>query len=684
MEASTINQYLTGIWALCSEEFKQVIYDNWSVVETLVKLPNPVWLTPNGLQRLNDMVTLSGETPAQVYLRTAFGFYPRLPVEKVLNIFHMLYEGKANFSTAVYRNSGLPNSQMASCFLDSWSNNGETRAKQIGDYYQILSNGSAIGVGMSRVAGKGYPTYPGSNCISRGIEGEMDLFDSLISNIITRNTKTGDGAVYMDLMHLSVLACLEKVNPQYEKHADKCMLGLMIPNEFYKRISIPNEKWYFFAKHEDVNTLSGLYGEDYSRVYNQYVAEKRFAYELPMTTLCNLLAKSLTESGRVYIVNKDNVNYMSNQAHLGTIETSNLCAEIMQVTNDKMMAVCTLGTICLLRFLKENGDYDYESLGSTVDILAEAVDTLVDQPYVSERAKEASKYRAIGIGANGLSDVQMLKMWTRDSIEFKRFNSKIYETIYYHTLKTSCQLAKQYGPHKEFEKTPLARGLFQFDLYAQHYPRQPATLTLDWASLRNEIVLHGVRNILTTCAMPTAGSSIITNVTESFEVPFANYYSYNLNNVSLSVVNPHIEKLTGEPISDTLHKYILTNRGSVQGSELPKHIQDCLKTVYEVDYRNEIDLAADRQRFIDQGQSFNIHINVDNIGVERLNHHVISLLAYGNSVGLKTGVYYTRLQTPQKKLSFVNPTSLRKRTRNEGGNEDEAHNSKIVCSACTI
>jgi ribonucleotide reductase alpha subunit len=62
------------------------------------------------------------------------------------------------------------------------------------------------------------------------------------------------------------------------------------------------------------------------------------------------------------MVYKDACNRKSNQQNLGTIKSSNLCTEIVQYTSPEEVAVCNLASISLVKFVKENGEYDYQKL----------------------------------------------------------------------------------------------------------------------------------------------------------------------------------------------------------------------------------------------------------------------------------------------------------------------------------
>lgn len=182
---------------------------------------------------------------------------------------------------------------------------------------------------------------------------------------------------------------------------------------------------------------------------------------------------------------------------------------------------------------------------------------VTEQKYALPTTLKGSKYRAIGIGASGFADVCLELGIAYDSEEARVLNSNIYETIYHSSLSASCELAKIDGPHINYEQTKFASGEFQHDLYKRGnetrnaYSEMPddesnqPKLRCDWESLRQEIEKYGIRNSLLTTQMPTAGSSIIMNVCESFEPIFANVTRRKTREKISIEVNKHLAKYLG-------------------------------------------------------------------------------------------------------------------------------------------
>jgi len=108
---------------------------------------------------------------------------------------------------------------------------------------------------------------------------------------------------------------------------------------------------------------------------------------------------------------KDHANSKSNQQNLGTIKSSNLCCEIMEYTSKDEIAVCNLASICLPKFVNDDGTYDYDKLHSIARTVTKNLNRVIDVNYypVDEAKNSNMRHRPIGIGIQGLADA-LIKM----------------------------------------------------------------------------------------------------------------------------------------------------------------------------------------------------------------------------------------------------------------------------------
>jgi ribonucleoside-diphosphate reductase alpha chain len=142
---------------------------------------------------------------------------------------------------------------------------------------------------------------------------------------------------------------------------------------------------------------------------------------------------------------------------------------------------------------------------------------------------------------------------------------------------------------------------------------------------------------------PNASSSIIMgNTSPSVEPYRANAYRQDTLSGSFLNKNKWLDKVIRELITDE-EKYndtwssIIANDGSVQHLDILNDDQKAVfKTSMEIDQRWVIELAADRQQYIDQAQSLNLFFRPD-AHIKYL--HAIHFMAWKK--GLKT-LYYCR------------------------------------------
>lgn len=170
-------------------------------------------------------------------------------------------------------------------------------------------------------------------------------------------------------------------------------------------------------------------------------------------------------------------------------------------------AVCNLASISLTRFVNKNKTYAYNKLYDVAYQATINLNNVIDVNYYPSRSAKFSNllHRPIGLGVQGLADVFFLMGVSYDSSDAKSVNKQIFETIYYASLRASCDLAKEHGYYTTYPGSPLSEGMFQFNLWGT----TPSD-RWDWNKLKEDIKKYGVRNSLTTCIMPTASCQVST------------------------------------------------------------------------------------------------------------------------------------------------------------------------------
>jgi ribonucleoside-diphosphate reductase alpha chain len=580
------------------------------------------------------------ERPQYMYMRTALQVCGE-DIQGVIDTYNLLSEGYYTHATPTLFNSGTTRPQLSSCFLlDTESDSIEGIFNTLKESAQISKNAGGIGISFTKVRAKG--TYiAGTNGTSNGIIPFLKIFNETARAVDQGGGKRkGSIAIYMEPWHADIMDFLDlrKNQGKDEIRARDLFLAMWTNDLFMERVDL-DEDWSLMCPHECPG-LTETYGQEFRDLYIGYESEGRFKKVVKAREVWNKILESQIETGTPYILYKDSINEKSNQSNIGVVRSSNLCAEIVEATgitkvqkeilqNKELLeslglgsfygqesvnetAVCNLASIALPKFVNKNKTYNYNKLFDVAYQATINLNKVIDVNYYPSEAARFSNllHRPVGLGVQGLADVFFLLGITYDSDEAKSLNKEIFETIYYASIKASCDLAKVEGAYPTFAGSPISEGKFQFDLWGTK-----PTKRWDWDKLREDIKKYGVRNSLTTCIMPTASTASILGNEASCEAQTSNMYTRGVLSGTFIIVNKYLVKeLVKLGIwSDNIRRKIIAENGSVQNiPEIPTNVKEIFKTVYEIKQRDVIDMAAERGAFIDQTQSMNIFMDSPN------------------------------------------------------------------------
>jgi ribonucleotide reductase alpha subunit len=230
------------------------------------------------------------------------------------------------------------------------------------------------------------------------------------------------------------------------------------------------------------------------------------------------------------------------------------------------------------------------------------------------------------------------------------------------------------GAYSTFEGSPLSEGKFQFDLWDVEPSER-----YNWNDLRSDIMKYGVRNSLCVAPMPTASTSQILSNNECFEPFTSNIYTRRTLAGEFVVINKYLLKELKEAgIWNTqLKNKVIEQKGSIQNIEqIPAHIRNKYKIVWDMSMKRLIDMAKDRGAFICQSQSMNLWVEDPNY------NNLTKMHFYSWRSGLKTGIYYLRRKAKHQAQQFtIEPT------RNMSGNDIKSQANQEddheVCEMCS-
>lgn len=466
--------------------------------------------------------------------------------------------------------------------------------------------------------------------------------------------RKGSIAVYLEPWHGDIFDFLDlrKNHGKEELRARDLFLALWIPDLFMQRVEADGN-WSLFSP----DTVPGLIDaydspddKKFTKLYQQYEAEGKALKTVKARELWEKVLDSQIETGTPYMLYKDSCNYKSNQKNLGTIYSSNLCTEIIERSSKDETAVCNLASIALPKYVvipsgkvrekdKKLRKFDFQKLYEVTYQATVNLNRVIDINYypTTETANSNFRHRPIGLGVQGLADTFALMGMPFESEEARKLNKDIFETIYFAALSASNDLAKKDGSYQSFDGSPASQGLLQYDFWG--LTENELSGLWDFKSLKDNIVKFGLRNSLLVAPMPTASTAQILGNNECFEPFTANLYKRNTLSGEYAIVNKHlVEDLVNNNLwNDNVRMKLFLNNGSIQDiDEIPLDIKELYKTVWEMKGKSILEMARDRNYFIDQSQSLNMFM------AEPTMSKLSSAHFYGWKLGLKTGMYYLR------------------------------------------
>lgn len=574
------------------------------------------------------------ERPQYMLMRVAASLYDT--EDEIVTCYNALSEKLYTHATPTLFNAGTKNGQYASCFLGVMQDDSILGIFNTVKQCALISKtAGGIGMSISNIRATGAHIH-GAMGKSNGIVPMLRVFNETARYVDQGRRRKGSFAMYLEPWHMDIEAFLElrKNHGDENAKARDLFTALWVPDLFMERVR-ENREWTLFCP-TSVN-LQDVHSEAFRARYEE--AERHLPGKQVMARdLWEKIIRTQIETGTPYIMYKDRVNSCSNQQHLGTIKGSNLCAEVTEYTSPDEIAVCTLASIALPSFMEET--FDFDKLGNTVEQVVRNLDSVIDTTYYPLKEAKTSnmRHRPMGIGVQGLADLIQMNKMAYDSDEAVRFDANIFETMYYHALKASCQLARENGPHDSFKGSPASKGVLQFDFFELSPTRY------NWQALKDDIVEHGLRNSLLISVMPTASTAQILGNSEGTDPRTSNLYNRRVLSGEFMVEN-HVLRSQVDNWQD-VKKAMLRDYGSVQNAPVSDEIKARFKTVWEMSQKWVIKHAAARQPFICQSQSMNLFLPEPTVNQVNAMH----FYAWGSK--LKTGMYYLRTRPK------VNPVQI--------------------------
>ena len=622
------------------------------------------------------------ETPQYFFLRVACGLSQN--VDEAVAFYDLMSSLAYLPSSPTLFNSGTTHQQLSSCYLlDSPEDSLEGIYKRYTDIAQLSKFAGGIGVAWHRIRSKG-SLIQGTNGLSNGIVPWLKTLDSSVAAVNQGGRRKGAACIYLETWHDDIEEFLElKQNTgDHARRTHNLNIANWVPDLFMERVE-NNWKWSLFDP-KKVPHLTDLFGEEFEKAYIEAEEAELFERQIDARDLYSKMMRTLAETGNGWMTFKDSSNLKCNQTsnlhkdnetngETRVVHLSNLCTEIIEVTNQSETAVCNLGSLNLGSFVKneEAPTFDFEELGKTVRQVVPFLDRVIDINFypINEAGNSNNQWRPVGLGMMGLQDVFFKMQIPFDSDKAREISARISEEIYYNALWSSTELAELNGPHETYALTRASQGDLQFDLWGVE-----PTDKERWENLRNRVSEHGLRNSLMIAIAPTATIASIAGCYECIEPQVSNLFKRETLSGEFMQINKYLVKELQERNlwDEEMRTELIRNEGSVQAVErIPVDLKEVYRTAWEIPMKSLIEMAADRGAYIDQSQSLNLFMESPNIG------KLSSMYMYAWKQGIKT-TYYLR----SRPATRINQTTVSSNMPSPDGgtNQSFKDEDELACS----
>jgi ribonucleotide reductase alpha subunit len=431
-----------------------------------------------------------------------------------------------------------------------------------------------------------------------------------------------------------------------------------------------------------------LYNGKMISAYELLAGDELMPFGLPYSDIHYVSITSITPIKEQFF---DTYCFTEPKRHMGIFNgiLTGQCSEIMEVSSPDETACCVLGSLALPRFVNTedpaNPTFDYAMLEHVVTRMVKGLNNVIDRNKYSTPCAERSnmRHRPLGIGVQGLADLFFMFRTTFGEPLSKRLNKDIFEALYYYAVRASMLIAKEVGPYSTFVGSPMAKGVFQFDMWSV----TPDSGRFDWTALKTDVMTHGIRNSLLIALMPTASTSQLLGNSECIEPYSSNVFARSTVAGTFQVVNKYLmeDLIKLDLWSEELCNAMIANNGSIQAIDgIPDGIKRLYKTAWEMDMKDILDMSADRGAYVCQSQSLNLfkEMPVDSAAMTGQRERLRRMYYYAWKIGLKTGQYYLRTRPAKDPIKVtLNVNNEKKRLGAPAGKLiNRPDGSTLICT----
>lgn len=513
------------------------------------ELQVPEWMSKEAIKTLSKGYLYQGETPRGMYERVANQAAKLLNYPEISgDIFEVLWRGFLGLATPVASNFGTSRGLPISCYSNHISDSVRSIYSHLKESAALSQYGGGVGTYFGDIRPSGAPISSGGK--STGVVPWMRQYDQCAAVVSQGGVRRGSFALYLPIDHPDL--------PEVLRSKDHSQGD---PRDFIdSNIAITiTDEW----------------------------VESLLAGDRDKQKLFGEVLKSRLVSGSPYIIFIDNANKANPECYTQrglSVKLSNLCSEIFLHTDENHTFVCVLSSLNLARW-EEWKDWTGPATGKTVPELAVyLLDAVVEEfchkadriTSMGRAVRFARKSRALGLGTMGLHALYQSKNLPFASSEARQLNEKVHRYVKEKAQKASREMAVTYGEPEWCQGT-------------------------------------GLRHTHLMAIAPTKSNSVICGAgSEGIEPIDANYYVAKQAKGTFVRKNKylveHLERI-GKNTDETWES-ILEFRGSIQHLKfIDDHTKEVFRTAREIDQFEIIRQAADRQKYVCQGQSINLFVD---------------------------------------------------------------------------
>jgi ribonucleoside-diphosphate reductase alpha chain len=473
------------------------------------------------------------ETPQVRYAVAAATAFHAEPTEKRLKYLKEYYEcasdGHFTLATPVLAGLGTTTKQFSSCVLitsddtlDSIFAAGEMMAK-------YASKRAGIGLEIGRIRPLGAPIRNGEIKHTGMIPFLKKWFADLRS-CSQGGIRNASCTVTFPIWHAQFedLIVLKNNQGTEETRVRQMDYSVVINRMFWRRYK-NGENITLFDPHQVPDLYEAFYRDtaEFERLYAKYERDSRLKRKVLSAEeiFKNGILKERTDTGRIYMVNIDNVIAQGSfDCKTDPVYQSNLCQEILLPTRPFQrledeagrIALCTLGSINWGAFRNP------QDMRKACRVLVRSLSNLLNyQDFLSVQSKLANQdFEPLGVGITNLAYWHARRSYRYGDAPALADVKRWMEHQAYYLTEASVELAEERGACERSQYTWYGRGVFPWERRAAGVNElTDFAPSIDWEPLRERMKRSGIRNATLMAIAPVESSSVVLNSTNGIEMP---------------------------------------------------------------------------------------------------------------------------------------------------------------------